>query len=132
VKSLRVCAAYIELDGLCLLCDRPGGSFMEGKWEFPGGKIAPGETQRDCLVREIREELGITVTVFDMMFFTEHCYPEKTVSLFFHRCAPAPLSAEPRPLEGQNILWVPRGEIVKCDLLPADRPFARFLSGCAE
>ena len=126
--AVSVCAAYIESGGRCLICDRPEGSFMAGGWEFPGGKIDPGETAGACLAREIKEELGMSVRVLDQMFFTEHKYPEKTVRLFFFRCLPNSPCERPEPAEGQNCKWVDPKELERQNLLPADIAFARFLA----
>jgi 8-oxo-dGTP diphosphatase len=112
-----VVAAVIERDGSFLLTRRLEGTHLAGKWEFPGGKIAPGETHTQALQREIREELDAAVDVGALVFEIEHPYPDRTISLHFYRCA---LRGEPKPLLGQEMKWVPRADLRTLDFPPAD------------
>ncbi len=121
-----VVAAVIERDGSFLLTRRLEGTHLAGKWEFPGGKIAPGETHTRALEREIREELAADVEVGALIFEIEHPYPDRTISLHFYRCT---LQGEPKPLLGQEMKWVPRAELGTLDFPPADADLIRILIG---
>jgi len=81
---IDVAAGLVERDGLILITQRKEGSHLAGLWEFPGGKREPAETWQDCLVRELHEELAITVTVGELRYETVHHYPEKSVRLRFY------------------------------------------------
>jgi 8-oxo-dGTP diphosphatase len=102
---------------------------MAGLWEFPGGKVDAGESDGDCLKREIKEELGIDIFPLDMIFKLEHKYPEKKVELRFYRCALSDASSVAEPLEGQDLQWVDSRDLPGVDFLPADIEFAKFLMG---
>jgi mutator protein MutT len=93
-------------------------------WEFPGGKIDPAETHAAALEREIREELDAGVSVGDLVFQTTHEYADRTVSLFFYRCT---LVGTPRPMLGQDMRWVPRGELAALGFPPADEALIKLL-----
>src|SRR6185436_11917796 len=86
MKSIDVSAGLIFRDGKLLITQRHSGAHLGGLWEFPGGKREPQETAEQCLVRELREELGIEVEVGELFEHLEHRYPEKTVRLSFFRC----------------------------------------------
>jgi mutator protein MutT len=120
-----VVAAVIERDGSFLVTRRLEGTHLGGMWEFPGGKIATGETHAEALVREIREELDADIDVGTLLFETEFDYAERRVSLHFYRCA---LRSEPKPLLGQQMKWVPRAELTALDFPPADADLIRRLS----
>jgi len=125
MEALSVCAAVVHRDGKLLLATRRPGGSLAGKWEFPGGKIAPGEDEFQCIVREMREELGVAVEPLRVLCRVEHRYPEKLVLLNFVVCG---LSAEvePVPLEGQRCGWFTPEEAVGLELAPAD---AEMLEG---
>lgn len=114
---IEVTAAVIERDGTFLLTRRLDGTHLEGCWEFPGGKRHAGESLPECLEREIREELDAAIAVGELIHATAHNYPERTVELFFYRCA---LLSEPRPVLGQEMQWVPRADLPRLPLPPAD------------
>ncbi|MCP3968282.1 MAG: 8-oxo-dGTP diphosphatase MutT [Lentisphaerae bacterium] len=126
MKKIEVGAAVICRDNEILLTSRPEHQDMAGFWEFPGGKIEPGESVAQCLIREIKEELDVKVRVFDTIYMLEHDYPDKTVSLHFVRCQ-LDDDQPPRPLEGQDAAWVERDSLDNYPLLPADKPVADFL-----
>lgn len=88
-----------------VLIDRrkPGGLFG-GFWEFPGGKIEPGETVAACIQREIREELGIAIEVKEHLITVDHTYSDYRVSLMVHHCRH--VAGEPQPLECDELRWV--------------------------
>jgi len=123
-KHITVTAAVIERDGALLLTRRLEGTHLAGHWEFPGGKADEGESLRDCLIREITEELDADVAVHEELLSTSHAYPERTVELHFFRCE---LLTEPRPVLGQEMRWVPRAELPSLQLPPADDELVRML-----
>ena len=112
-----VVAAVIEQDGSFLVTRRLEGTHLAGLWEFPGGKIAAGETHAQALEREIREELDADVDVGELLFETQFDYTERRISLHFYRCS---LRGTPRPLLGQQMQWLPRAELRALDFPPAD------------
>lgn len=128
---IDVYAAVIICNNKILLSSRLHGTPPSIKWEFPGGKIEPGETPEHCIRRELKEELDIQITVFDRMFSCEYEYPDKHVRLFFLRCMILPSAQKPSPQEGQQVQWVDLAELEDVDLLPADKPFAVFLKKVA-
>lgn len=124
-----VAAAVIERDGSFLLTRRLEGTHLAGLWEFPGGKIASGESHRHGLAREIREELDADVDVGALVFETRHDYADRTVSLHFYQCT---LRGTPRPVLGQQMRWVPRGELRALDFPPADAELIALLGSPAR
>ena len=115
--AIVVAAAVIEREGRFLVTRRPMGVHLEGLWEFPGGKCDNGESLAECLDRELREELGTGARIGDEIFRTTHEYPERTVTIHFFTCA---LAGEPRPLIGQEMRWVARGDLRALRFPPAD------------
>ena len=91
VKTIEVCAAVIRNDDKCLICSRPANSKWHGYWEFPGGKIEPGETVAQCVCRELKEELNLKVRALDTIWILEHEYPEYRVRVHFIRCMILPI-----------------------------------------
>jgi mutator protein MutT len=122
---ITVVAAVIEEHGAYLVTRRPERSHLAGLWEFPGGKVAAGETHRDALRREIQEELDAEVDVHGLVFETVHAYEDRTVSLHFYRCR---LRGTPRPMLGQQMQWVSRGALGELDFPPADEELIRLLT----
>ncbi len=106
-------------DGRILVCSRPAGKHMAGKWEFPGGKIEPGETAEACILREIREELGMEIAVGPVFTVMEHDYGVKYVRVTFFL---AVSDDAPSAKDRQGFRWVTPEEIVLVDFLDADRP----------
>ncbi len=105
-KIVEVAAAVLQrADGTFLLAQRPPDKIWAGYWEFPGGKIEPGETPYHALVRELREELGITVTTAYPWVTRVYTYPHATVRLHFFRVTE--WSGELHPHEGQQFAWQP-------------------------
>ena len=119
-----VVAAVIEQDGSFLVTRRLEGTHLAGMWEFPGGKVAHGETHAQALTREIREELDADVDVGSLLLDTQFDYAERRVSLHFYRCT---LRGTPRPLLGQQMKWVPRAELNALEFPPADADLIRLL-----
>ena len=121
---IEVVAAVVRRKGRVLIASRK----QEG-WEFPGGKIEPGETRAAALRRELEEELSIrNALVLDELFqICRAVGPDRTVHLHFLRTM-LPDDAEIIPREGQQVRWVEPEELFHCGLLPADRPLADFLN----
>jgi 8-oxo-dGTP diphosphatase len=122
---VEVVAAVIEADDRFLLTRRQAGVHLAGMWEFPGGKIDAGETDRGALERELREELDVDVEVGERMFRTRHAYADRMVELSFYRCS---LRGAPNPLLGQEMRWVPRAELPSLGFPPADTEFIALLT----
>lgn len=108
------------------LCDGP----FNGLWEFPGGKIAAGESSRAALQRELQEELGIDATAVESFMNLSHTYPGRTVDLEFFLITN--WQGEPRGLEGQGLRWVAIGDLDADELLPADAPLVDALQSLAD
>lgn len=122
-----VCGVIWSSDGRYLLAQRPLGRIWSGYWEFPGGKIEPGEPAEAAMTRELQEELGITVTRADPWLLKVFEYPHATVRLhFFHV---REWSGTPRGLEGQALHWQSPSTACGVDpLLPANAPILRSLA----
>ena len=122
---IHVVAAVIERDGRFLLTLRPAGTHLAGRWEFPGGKCAPGETRTEALRRELYEELAIAADVGECIHSVSHAYPDRTVQLHFHRCS---FEGEPKPMLGQEIRWVDRAALCELPFPDADADLIARLS----
>ena len=103
-----------------LLARRPKGKAQAGLWEFPGGKIEPGETPEEALARECREELALEIESPSVLRSVLHSYPEKTIRLILVACSVRPGSV-PVPQEHQQVAWVALEQLPAMDLCPADR-----------
>jgi len=123
-------AVLIRSDGTVLLARRPEAKVYTGYWEFPGGKIEPGEPVLDALRREIREELGVEIERAYPWITRVFVYPHATVRLHFHRVYA--WRGEPRALEHQAIAWQRPDAVELAPLLPANGPVLRGLSLPAE
>jgi mutator protein MutT len=120
-----VVAAVIERGGRLLVTRRLRGTHLAGQWEFPGGKCEDDESHVECLVRELREELGVAAEPGSEILVTEHAYPDRTVRLHFRRCA---IAGEPRPILNQEMRWVRRDELGALEFPDADRALIALLS----
>ena len=120
-----VVAAVILRDDRYLVTRRQKGVHLEGYWEFPGGKVDPGETDEAALVREIREELDAGVEVGRLVLATTHHSPERSVSLAFYECV---LTGTPTPLLGQEMRWVAPAGLTSLAFPPADEELIALLS----
>jgi mutator protein MutT len=109
LEIIEVSAALIFRDGKLLITQRNADAHLGGLWEFPGGKREAGETFEQCLVREIREELGVEISVAELFEEISHTYPEKSVRLKFFVCKL--LSGEPQPLGCAAFKWIGRSEL---------------------
>ena len=105
----RIAAAILRRNDKILICRRGPGGSCGYLWEFPGGKIEPGETGEDCAVRECREELGVTVAVGERFMEVDHTYPDLTVHLTLFYAAIR--EGIPQKLEHNDIRWITVGEI---------------------
>jgi 8-oxo-dGTP diphosphatase len=126
IRLTEVAAAVIERPGEFLLAQRPEGKPYPGYWEFPGGKIEPGEDARAALVRELREELGIEVLDCTPWITRVYAYTHATVRLHFFRVGR--WAGEPQPLEDQAIAWQRLGAAHVSPMLPANAPVLAALA----
>lgn len=117
-REVTVVAAVIESDDAFLLTRRLQGTHLEGLWEFPGGKVDPGESHDAALRREVREELGVPCDVGALVQAVSHAYPGKVVHLHFYRCR---IEGTPQPMLGQQMQWVPRAGLAQLMFPDADR-----------
>ena len=122
--TIIVAAAVAERDGALLVTRRLRGTHLAGYWEFPGGKCDPGETLAECLVREMREELAVSVEVGPVILTTTHRYPAKVVELHFFACT---LHGDPMPQLGQEMRWVRRVDLDPAAFPDADRALIAHL-----
>lgn len=128
VKIVLVAAcALIDADGRILLAQRPKGKSMEGLWEFPGGKVEPGETPEETLVRELREELAIETRVACLapLTFASHAYPAFHLLMPLYVCRR--FEGTPRGVEGQALKWVRPQALRDYPMPPADEPLIPML-----
>ena len=116
--------ALLDTDGRILIARRPEGKPMAGLWEFPGGKIEPGETPEQAVVRELREELGVEPCerCLDPFAFVSHPYEDFHIVMPFFLCRT--WDGFPQPHEGQEIAWVRKERLNSFDMPAADRPLA--------
>jgi mutator protein MutT len=117
-NCIEVSAALIFRKGKLLITQRHAKSHLGGLWEFPGGKLEAGETFEQCLVREIREELGVAISVGELFEEVAHRYPEKSVHLKFFICQL--VAGEPQPLDCAAIKWVAKSELAGFEFPAAD------------
>ena len=120
-----VAAALFDAAGGVLITDRPAGKHMAGRWEFPGGKVLPGETDAQALARELEEELGIQVLAAHQVLEIAHEYPDRRVQLSMW--VVARYGGVPQGLDGQRLKWVELERLPEEDILEADRPFIEAL-----
>ena len=129
VKLLVVVAcALVDADGRVLIAERPAGRSMAGLWEFPGGKVEAGERPEETLIRELEEELGITVKEVCLapLTFASHAYPD------FHLLMPLYVCRRweglVRAQEGQRLAWVRPNRLKDYPMPPADQPLISHLA----
>ncbi len=135
VPVVRVAAAIVRRGPRFLLTLRPPGTHWAGYWEFPGGKIEPGETVAAALRREVQEELGVDLEAGALLRRIEHVYEDRHVELHFLHAALAD-GVEPQPIEVATLGWYTPDEMRGMKLLPADLPLiddlARLLAASGE
>jgi 8-oxo-dGTP diphosphatase len=125
-----VVCALIERDGCLLLARRPEHKHLPLKWEFPGGKVEPGEDPTAAIIREIREELGCDITIVRDLPSFLHDYGTVVIEMIPFVCRLLSGSAEPHPHEHVAITWSRPGDLAGFDLAAADLPVIKsYLSG---
>jgi 8-oxo-dGTP diphosphatase len=128
VKTILVSAvALIDIDGRILLTRRPEGKSMAGLWEFPGGKVEPGETPEAALIRELHEELGIDTwaSCLAPLTFASHAYDDFHLLMPLFACRK--WQGIPQGREGQALKWVRAGDLRSYPMPPADIPLIPIL-----
>ena len=117
-----VACALVDADNRVLITQRPEGKALAGLWEFPGGKLEPGENPEDCLVRELKEELGIAVkpACLAPLTFASHSYPDFHLLMPLYICRR--FEGIPQGVEGQQIKWVKPAKLRDYPMPPADEP----------
>lgn len=123
--ALHVVAAVLVRGGSVFVTQRPAGSHLAGKWEFPGGKVHAGESALAALTRELHEETGIEMRAAQPLTRILHAYPEKTVLLDVWRVTA--WNGTPHGREGQSVKWAAAEELRPSDFPEADRPVLRRL-----
>jgi 8-oxo-dGTP diphosphatase len=126
---LVAAVALIDADGRVLLAERPAGKAMAGLWEFPGGKVQPGETPEAALIREIVEELGINVqeSCLAPFSFASYAYDDFHLLMPLYVCRK--WSGIVIPREGQRLAWVRPARLGDYQMPPADKPLLAMLRG---
>jgi 8-oxo-dGTP diphosphatase len=122
-----VVAALIWDGDRFLICQRPAHKARGLLWEFVGGKVEPGETRQDALIRECREELGIQLSVGEVYMEVDHVYPDITIRLILFHAAIA--AGEPQKLEHNDIRWITPAQIPDYDFCPADQDILKKIMG---
>jgi len=119
--------ALIDADGRVLLAQRPEGKSMAGLWEFPGGKVEPGETPEAALIRELHEELGIETwsSCLAPLTFASHAYPDFHLLMPLFACRK--WQGQPQSREGQALKWVRARDLRDYPMPPADVPLIPIL-----
>jgi 8-oxo-dGTP diphosphatase len=125
-RARKLVVAGLCVDGArVLITQRRADQPLPLQWEFPGGKIEPGESPEVALARELREEIGVAVEigrVWDVLF---HAYPDYDVLMLVYRCRI--VDGAPRPIEVADLAWCTPAELARYDILPADAPLCRRL-----
>jgi 8-oxo-dGTP diphosphatase len=124
---LVAACALVDTDGRVLLAQRPEGKQLAGLWEFPGGKVEPGETPEQCLIRELQEEIGIETEIpcLAPLTFASHSYDDFHLLMPLFVCRRFRGIAQPR--EGQALKWVRPKQMRDYPMPPADAPLIPFL-----
>ncbi len=133
MKTVLVSAvALFDADGRVLLTQRPEGKSMAGLWEFPGGKIEPGELPEAALSREMREELGIEICerCASPLTFVSHPYEDFHLLMMLYICRK--WEGIPTPLEGQKLTWKYPRDMAALPMPPADVPLVAALIDNAD
>lgn len=122
---VKVTAAILEKDGKFIIAQRKRSDPLSGKWEFPGGKIEPGETPEQCLSRELKEEFAIDVTVGEHVGSNVHHYDHISIELMAYRASW--VSGAITMNDHKAYRWVTVDQLTECDFAPADIPFVEML-----
>jgi 8-oxo-dGTP diphosphatase len=124
---LVVAVALIDADGRVLIAKRPEGKTLAGRWEFPGGKVAAGETPETALIRELKEELGIDVTESCLAPFSFASHGYETFHLLMPLYVCRKWTGTPQTLEHPELKWVRPGKLADYPMPPADKPLIAML-----
>ena len=126
--TLVVACALVDVDKRVLIAQRPEGKALAGLWEFPGGKIEPGERPEATLIRELREEIGISVkeACLAPLTFASHAYPDFHLLMPLYVCRRWEGTVTPR--EGQTLAWVRPNRLRDYEMPPADVPLISHLT----
>lgn len=124
-STIQVAAAVIEKEGRFLIARRNPQTHLGGYWEFPGGKREEGESVEACLIREVQEELGVTVINPTLFRVVHHEYSEKSVELHFFFCSI--IEDEAKPLECAEVQWVKPKDLAHYSFPPADVEVVTYL-----
>jgi 8-oxo-dGTP diphosphatase len=127
IAMTTVVAAIVHRDGRLLVCQRRRDASFPFKWEFPGGKLAPGETPEQALARELREELGVAAEIGREIYRTRHRYPELAGEIDLRFFA-ARLRDDPWNLAFERIEWAELARLAQYDFLAADRELVELLA----
>jgi 8-oxo-dGTP diphosphatase len=122
---IKVTAAIIEKNGMLLLAKRNKDDPLEGKWEFPGGKIEEGETPEECMKRELHEELGIDAEVGEFICSSQYQYDHISIELFAFKIKA--YTGEIVPKDHSEIKWVAPSQFHEYDFPAADKPIIEKL-----
>ena len=128
-RTIRVVAAVVGHDGRYLITQRRPNAVLPLLWEFPGGRVEPGESDTEALRREMQERLGIDVSVGDLISYVTHPYEHYTVDLFLYDCRPARGTAEPVCRNVHEFRWVTSDEFDQFPFTPADEASMTKLLG---
>ena len=120
MRSIRVVAAVVRRGDEILVTRRPDHPGRPGQWEFPGGKVEPGEAEPVALARELAEELGCEAEVGALLLRHRHRYPDLEVELAFYACELRP-GREPAAIGVAELAWARVGTLARYDFLEADR-----------
>jgi len=125
MRTLHVTAAIIEYDHQILITQRKEGTHMALRWEFPGGKIEPGESPEECLKREIKEELDLDILIKQKLLVVEHQYEEMKVILHCYMCSV--VGGVPKKKGCKDFRWVSPSELTIFSFAEADYPVVNYL-----
>ncbi|MDO4546877.1 MAG: (deoxy)nucleoside triphosphate pyrophosphohydrolase [Clostridia bacterium] len=126
----EVVAALIWDENRFMICQRPANKARGLMWEFVGGKVEPGETMRQALIRECREEIGVTINTADVFTDVVHEYPDLAVHLTLFNATIA--EGTPEKLEHNDIRWITVDEIPKYEFCPADESILSMLKALPQ
>ncbi len=124
-KIIKVTAAILEKDGQIIIAQRKSSDHLSGKWEFPGGKIEPGETPEECLARELKEEFDIDVTIGEHLGSNVHHYDHISIELMAYRASW--VGGAITMNDHKAYRWVTVDQLTEFDFAPADVPFVEML-----
>ena len=125
-RKLVVAGLIVGADRRVLIAQRRADQALPLQWEFPGGKVEPGESPERALARELAEELGIAARVGRIWDVRCHAYPEFDLVMLVYACAID--RGTPRAIEVADVAWVAPDDLARWDILPADRPLVERLA----